>query len=382
MERSDESDTGIDMGIRAVGPAAKVRALSWDQCLCHASSRRRSEAEEVIHFQERSWFSLHKAAGVRQDETFEFLRKENVTAEDEPRGVYHRRCYQDYTNKTNLNRVQKRRLPLVVEEGTCSTTQDLGLQDLSASAALHHETPGAGRSSRSTRSISRSDLTKCIICQDRQMATKHTEEALSRCEMDSAVASIMEAARIRDDSRVLLATEDGKLDFFAAEVCYHRSCYMAYTSKTNLLSVQKRQRQCCWSEETGERDATDRALFKLVGYVQSRILDESKIISMAQIEGKFQQYLEEICQERYPFRRDKLKTKLCQYFAGKIEFCRCHVSSKPDLVYSSSLTKGQLIEACVNHMTTDAEDIDYGDLATPYVTASYANLHPMVLKPC
>ena len=149
---------------------------------------------------------------------------------------------------------------------------------------------------------------------------------------------------------------------------------MAYTSKTNLLSVQKRQRQCCWSEKTGERDAADRALFKLVGYVQSRILDESKIISMAQIEGKFQQYLEEIGQERYPFHRDKLKTKLSQYFAGKIEFCRRHVSSKPDLVYSSSLMKGQLIEACVNHMTTDAEDIDYRDLAAPYVTASYANL--------
>ena len=32
--------------------------------------------------------------------------------------------------------------------------------------------------------------------------------------MDTAVATILEFARIRDDTRVLLATEDGRLRFF------------------------------------------------------------------------------------------------------------------------------------------------------------------------
>jgi hypothetical protein len=55
------------------------------------------------------WLALHNAASVRQDATYEFLRKENVAAEDEPRGVYHRSYYQNFTNKTNLTSLQKKR---------------------------------------------------------------------------------------------------------------------------------------------------------------------------------------------------------------------------------------------------------------------------------
>lgn len=75
--------------------------------MCHVASL--SKSEGLTSFQERSWISLHNAESNRQDETFDFLRKEGVSAESEPGGVYHRNCYQDYTNKTNLTRLVKKR---------------------------------------------------------------------------------------------------------------------------------------------------------------------------------------------------------------------------------------------------------------------------------
>ena len=55
--------------------------------------------------------------------------------------------------------------------------------------------------------------------------------------MDISPVTLVQAARVRDDTRVLLATEYGNLDFHAAEVNYHTSCYRDYTSKKNLASV-------------------------------------------------------------------------------------------------------------------------------------------------
>ena len=37
------------------------------------------------------------------------LLKEGATCDSVPKGFYHHSCYQNYTNKTNLTRLQKRR---------------------------------------------------------------------------------------------------------------------------------------------------------------------------------------------------------------------------------------------------------------------------------
>ena len=113
-------------------------------------------------------------------------------------------------------------------------------------------------------SLPSTDSKLCILCQKKKMVSKHTAERLSHCEMDAAVARLMDAAEIRDDARVLLATGNEKSDFFAAEVCYHRSCYMAYTSKLNLKDIQNQQARCCWDKDIDNRSAAD----KLITYIQ------------------------------------------------------------------------------------------------------------------
>ena len=360
-----DEESGEDDGLTAILPAPKVRRLDWQQCLCHGTTTGKSE--KLTKFQSQSWLALHNAASVRLDETHAFLRKEGVTCEDEPRGVYHRSCYQNYTNKTNITRLQKKREKMQEEASSATPVVQSSAVPTEAQGCIPvaPQPLSSERSTRTRTSLQQTDFKLCILCQKKKMQSKYTAESLSRCEMDSAVSSLVEAARIRDDARVLLATENGQLDFFAAEVCYHRSCYMSYTSKANLSSVVKKRSQCLWDGNAeSERCAADKALCKLVGFVEQRIVSESHIISMAQLERKFRQYLNEFgADSEYAFRRDKLKRKLESYFEQRIDFWKLKASCKSKLVFSSAITKGQLLESCMTLLDRDDEDIEYEDLA-------------------
>ena len=60
-------------------------------------------------FSDKSWSALWRAADVRKDKTFVFLRDGNASR-DVPSGGYHRECYQAYTNKKDLDRIGKQAL--------------------------------------------------------------------------------------------------------------------------------------------------------------------------------------------------------------------------------------------------------------------------------
>ena len=51
--------------------------------------------------------ALHEAARVRRDDTCKFLCEEGATCDSVKNGSYHRSCCQNYTNNTNLTRLQK-----------------------------------------------------------------------------------------------------------------------------------------------------------------------------------------------------------------------------------------------------------------------------------
>ena len=276
MESSRDDDSS-DEGVRAMLPPAKVCRLDWTRCLCHEASLLAGKSEDLTEFQPRSWVSLHNAAAARQDATYDFLRKENVMADDKPRGVYHRSCFQNYTNKTNLDRLLNKRAKageqLKDVASSLQSRPNIAVQfdgvdaAQTGTAAAVAATPGGDRVGRRTRSVQpQTDFKLCILCQSVKMADKRNPEKLSRCEMDSTVGSLIEAARIRDDTRVLLATENGKLDFFAAEVVYHRSCYKAYTKKSTLQSLQS-QNSVDVRDESTEETAHNQALPKLHAYI-------------------------------------------------------------------------------------------------------------------
>ena len=264
---------GSDDDFEDVFPAAKVRCLDWKSCLCHSQTG----SGDLKTFQTRSWRTLHDSADIRKDDTYMFLRKEGVTRNDNPRGFYHRLCYQNYTNKTNLTRLQNKRRKENDEEQQSEyptsapvpviTLSRQGLQGVHAISSVpstaHSVSDGSVSSSARTtrRSMAKTNFSLCLLCQQLKKLDKHNYERLSDYQMDSSPGTLVQAARIRDDTRVLLATEDGSLDFHAAEVKYHASCYRDYTSKINLACVVRRHNACKWEENSTAGDVQERTAF-------------------------------------------------------------------------------------------------------------------------
>ena len=85
------------------------------------------------------------------------------------------------------------------------------------------------------------DLRKCIICQDdkRQRKNRRLLETLHRCTWDRTPATFLNAARVRNDERVLLEIDGA--DLHAKDVLYHPSCYKDYTSTRALELLAKKQ---------------------------------------------------------------------------------------------------------------------------------------------
>ena len=60
----------------------------------------------MLHGSDASWETFRRSAEVRRDDTYEVL-SQHFSAGGGPFGGYHRSCYQTYTNKTLLARLQR-----------------------------------------------------------------------------------------------------------------------------------------------------------------------------------------------------------------------------------------------------------------------------------
>ena len=60
----------------------------------------------MLHGSDASWETFRKSAEVRRDDAYEVL-SQHFSAGGGPFGGYHRSCYQTYTNKTLLARLQR-----------------------------------------------------------------------------------------------------------------------------------------------------------------------------------------------------------------------------------------------------------------------------------
>ena len=96
-----EEGDGFGAGVRP----AKISKICLGDCLCHV----KNITGRLTPFSDKSWSTLWRAADVRKDKTFVFLRDGN-TCQDVPSGGYHCECYQAYINKKDLDRIGKQAL--------------------------------------------------------------------------------------------------------------------------------------------------------------------------------------------------------------------------------------------------------------------------------
>ena len=171
--------------------------------LCHKDGVQSS----LTSFTDVSWKTFKANANLRHDQT-----ADNMSGkwDDGPFGFYHRACYQSYTAKNLLERVEKRRK--IEAEQLLSTNQlDEDKKQLSNPCLR--------------KSIPTTDLKKCAICQDEKPDPKDRsrKESLRRCETMEAGTALLEAANIQGNQRLILALTDK--DPVAIELCNHRTCY-------------------------------------------------------------------------------------------------------------------------------------------------------------
>ena len=83
-------------------PLSKRPRPRQDGCLCHC----RNVTGKLTCFTDASWETFRRNAEVRRDDAYEVL-SQHFLAGGGPFGGYHRSCYQTYTNKTLVARLQR-----------------------------------------------------------------------------------------------------------------------------------------------------------------------------------------------------------------------------------------------------------------------------------
>ena len=127
--------------------------------------------------------------------------------ENKPTRSYHRKCYSSYTHKQHVDRLIRKRKA----ENEASIDNSSSQADSSTSA----EKSKLRRSLQPTTSMK-----GCLICQKSKFAKSKSLETLSNCETFQAGATLLNAAKVRKDQRVIAAIEHQ--DVVAIEVKYHR----------------------------------------------------------------------------------------------------------------------------------------------------------------
>ena len=267
-------------------------------CQEKSSERLRSPTEAGLR-------SFKEAVEVRKDETYHRILStfENLDALDV---VWHGKCFQSYTSKRNLSFIK----PLPFAE----------------SQERHVDRP----SSRSQ--VNAVDWSLCLFCQ--QKKSKGTTKLMNVSTFDSCKA-IEEAARRRSDESMLLKISG--VDLIAAEAKYHKHCRSQYVSKSNLMFVDFRV--------DGEEDVYTQAFQNLREDIKPQ-LESGVALDMKTLLDSYQGILQHLgCNTAKSYKSERLKRRLQQSFQEEIVFQKLPDPSKPELVYSSSISLQDVINS-------------------------------------
>ena len=216
---------------------------------------------------------------------------------------------------------------------------------------------GPGR--RQTRSVLPGlDLKKCLFCQSekRQRKNRRLTEKLIRCTWHCTPSTLVRAARIRQDERVLLEIEDS--DLHAKDVLYHASCYKDFTCPRQLdLLLQKEL-----ESEVDVDSPQKRAFSKLVGIMEKRFQDDNNcVMSLGRLTGLFKELLQEEGVDADNFRAFLLKARLVKHFGDALSFHRPRKQNESQYVFRTSVNPGPLIELCIQLEAAEEQRVDHGE---------------------
>jgi len=174
-----------------------------NKCLIHVRDDL-PKTETLSQFSSTSWQTVYTAATKRNDQ--------NVLSKDSTEGMlsfYHRKCYQSYTHKKSLEKLQP----------------------------IQNTPTRSSKRSKSSASLI-ADQTKCIICKSSKTARSGSGyETLEKCLTANGAKSLRENASLKGNERLMeeIAGKDISA-LIAYEMVYHRSCYKVFTKPTVVVS--------------------------------------------------------------------------------------------------------------------------------------------------
>ena len=248
-----------------------------------------------------------------------------------PRGKYHRRCYQVYTDKKKVERAEQQRQSVTVD------TEEPNNQS-------HSVEPPKKRVSRSQSEVF--DVNRCAICQKEKF--RNTRRKGTRCRetltlnmTDCGSASLLKAAQIRDDRRLLLQIQGQ--DTIAIEIKYHKSCYKEYVRPGTLARLEEKN---CEKEDLSN-DSYSRAFTKVKEFVQDAVLKETRAVTMSELLEKYVYHLSAEGVDAQNYRSSKLKNRLTRCFGNSLSFRQPLDQTQSEIVYSAHVTTGEVVETII-----------------------------------
>jgi len=304
--------------------------FSWDNdltCIVHYEHSRDSEIRPLSESQYRC---ITESAAIRQASAGDGHRLDSICSDipqifDANLHGAHRWCYKNFTN---VSRLRSR-----------STTV----------TPAHQTTPPLRSSARSScTSRPCADIfpqDKCLFCGCKGRYNKGSKEYhLVKCVTETAEASIKEAARVKNDFK-LLGTIDG-VDLIAKEARYHELCRRDYVRET----VRRRHSDDESSSirpTSQQRSAYDDAFDWLCEHIRRNILASGHVERMSMLRDRFLQYVETFHPDVFNplYTSQKLKNRIISNFGDQLTFWLPQQLFKSELVFASNLDVGEAVEA-------------------------------------
>lgn len=276
---------------------------------------------------ETSLKTLKSALELREDDVFENLKPDLDHLADLP-VHWHSTCYETYTSSHNLKFVQRRK--------SASSTVPSEASDVSDSA----KQPEAETTRVSRSQTSPTDWSKCIFCKNR---THKKVKVMVNARTFEAGTTIENAAKDQGDEEMLRLLR-GVKDLVAAEAKYHKACYSSYVSKSNLKFTEGKKEDSFASAfaELAEQITTD--------------LMTGKAFDMAVLLKKYHDLLKTKGVKETTYTAQRLKNRMIHHFGEAIVFHQQYRRNKSELVYSSSISLQDIINAAYQKAASATTD--------------------------
>ena len=289
-------------------PTKRKKLTNFKQCIiCQESNKHDCSRKAQVPSIEKFIF----AANIRKDDCFDRLHIDidKLTSREI---LWHNSCYASCTSERNLH--------------TLSSSQ-------TGSPQVNEVSEVSVKSQRNRPSI---DWAKCIFCQN---ASRKKDYKLINIVTFEACNSVRAAAEARGDEELLPVLRN--VDLIANEGKYHKSCHASYVIKANIKS------QCMNGKLVNEYED---AFAEFLSMIRPEIL-KGKAYSMNYLLQLYKDMLTKRDVRADSYNRQKLKLRLKSVFNDSLVFHQPYSSTKPEIVYSSSISLLDVINAAAR--TTD-----------------------------